>query len=247
MYRNLIITAILALVLLAACSTSRKTASKLPKLETSDLLARMPESSQRLETVSGSGKAIVSDPRGTERVTLNFSANRDTSKVLIKNRLGIEAAELLADHDSLLVYNKVDREAQKMALQKAYRTQLNGLASMNIVQLLQWDIPPDEVVSTTPEANSYKLQLQNGLVVHVDPERYHIIQIQAPATYPAAYSEVHLEGYARLKGFHLPRKITIMSSDRRSRVTFLVQSLNVNPELENLEIELPDKITVERL
>ncbi|HYX06291.1 MAG TPA: hypothetical protein VE912_06115, partial [Bacteroidales bacterium] len=139
--RNLFSRALIVLIctLAAACSStytvSKKSSEKFKEsdVEASQITAQIPNYQDTLLRISGKGKAIVSEPGNSDRITIYFTGNRDSSKVTIKNRIGIEGGQMLADRDSILIYNSVDKVARKITIQNAYSTNLDGLASINIL------------------------------------------------------------------------------------------------------------------
>jgi len=83
-----------------------------------------------------------------------------------------------------------------------------------------------------------KIEKNSGLIQEV---------VHASTNHEAPYSRIEYEGYAEIENFQLPRRITIVSSDGRSRATLLVQRLEINVTLPELGIDIPDDVPIYRL
>ncbi len=239
-------------VLLSACATTKEVPAVTGEgFEVSDtpadsITAALPDYSNALKTVKGKGKAIVSEPNNSERATLYFSGNREKSLITIKNSIGIEGGKLLSDGDSLLVYNRVDKYARKISLKDGSLNNINNLASVNILEMLNMAVAGGSVEEVLQNKNSYLLQLQSGGKIYVSKESNVIKQINRPRSSGLPYSQIRYDGYSTIEGLKLPRRITIFSADESAKVDLLIQSLEVNPELDELTIDLPDDIKIYR-
>lgn len=241
---------ILAATLISACSTSRSVTEgdfSRSSVNKGAVVSSIPDYSEELETLSGKGRALVSEPGNSDRVTIDFEANRDLSLLTIQNRIGIEGGQMLVDQDSILIYNRLDKEAQKVSIYDARMTSLNELTSINILDLINFRVDTEEVNTVLESNNLYQLRLKNGAQVFVNKENGRVEQVIQDRPGSAPYSKIIYESYGELEGFELPRKITIFSSDGASRVVFLVRSLNVNPGNLKLTIDIPESIKIERL
>lgn len=238
--------------IMSACSTVRE----VPAVEQRNfqesqtpidsVVATLPDYSDTFNTVKGKGKAIVSEPENSERVTILFSSNREKSLITIKNSIGIEGGQLLTDGDSLLVYNKVDKYARKLSVSGGDLDDINNLATVNILEILNKPVSAKEIRQIWENEEAYLLRLQSGASIFVGKENGLIKQIDQPQEPGIPYSQIKYEGYERIEGLKLPRRITIFSADKSAKVDLLIQSLEVNPELGELEIDLPDDIKIYR-
>lgn len=237
-------------VLFTSCGTTH-TATDVADMDPSSLSAAdltqfMPDYSSSLQTLTGSGRAIVSEPDGSERVTLQFQSGREASLITIRTSVGIEGGQILVDTDSLLIYNKVDNYAEKVSLQQSNLTSIGSLASLNMLDLFNFQVNENDIREVFENQNYYLAVLNDDARVTVrksDGLVKEVVQTRGDA----AYSRIEYEGYARIDDFYLPRKITIFSTDGTSRATFLVQRLDVNNSLPPLEIDLPDDIPIYRM
>lgn len=241
------------LLTLASCRTIKPIEDEIPSgfkktdLTPQEVVQQIPQSDHQLSSIRGKGKALISSPEQSERSTLHFYGNRDTSRITIQNQLGIKGGEIMATGDSILVYNKIDREAHKLSFAEAHATQINSLASANLVEVLNYRITPSRIDRILANSQYYLLIMVDNTKVRVDRETYHIKNVQLPPNGKKPYNQIQYEEYRELEGFHLPRKLTITSADRRSRVTLLVQSLTINPENLTLSLDIPDTILIQRL
>jgi len=243
------ITLFLFTGLIVSCSTSSTINEEGDYRESSvsaDSLYRMvSDYSDSLLKISGKGRAIVSQKKGSDRVTIEFHSNREASLLNIRSGVGIEGGQVLVKEDSVLVYNKVDKYARKEPISEGGGSDIGSLASVNIIELLDFTVEKNEITDVLENENFYAgilggkgrffLEKETGLVREV------LWRQDSP------YRQIIYEGYANLNGFELPRKITIFSADGNSKVLFLVQNLNVNTELPELTIDLPENIPVTKI
>jgi hypothetical protein len=247
---HLLLPVILLSFLISACSTSRSiTEGDFRKSEASieEVVSSIPNYFNELNTLSGKGRALVSEPGNSDRVTIDFEANQKLSLLTIQNRIGIEGGQMLVDKDSILIYNRVDKKAQKISIYDGRMTSLNELASINILDLINFKVEASEVNAILESNNSIQLRLNNGSRVFVNKEERWVEQVTQTRPGLAPYSKIIYENYGELERFILPRKITIFSADEESRVVFLVRSLTVNPGNLELEISIPENIKIQRL
>ncbi|MDR9418322.1 DUF4292 domain-containing protein [Gracilimonas sp.] len=240
-----------AAMLVSACSTTR-TASIEGDFSKSNsdietFINSVPNYKDQLNTLSGKGRALVSEPGNSDRVTIDFKANKELSLLTIQNRIGIEGGQMLVEEDSILIYNRMDKEAQKISIYDGRMTRLNELASINILDLVNYKIEAADVSELYESNNLYQFRLKNGARVYTDKSEGTVRQVIQSSSGEAPYSKIVYESYGELEGFTLPRKITIFSADERSRVVFLVRSLEINPSLGSFSIDIPDNIKIQRL
>jgi outer membrane lipoprotein-sorting protein len=251
-YRALHISILLIFttVLLSACSTPRSVLSiddMEPASISNEELAEMTHDySNTLSTITGSGRAIISEPGKNDRVTLRFQSGRDASLISIRTSVGIEGGQILVDSDSLLIYNQVDRYAEKVSLKQSNLTSIGSLASLNMLDMFSYTLPIEDIDQIFEDRDHFLAVMNDDSRITISKRDGTIIDVTQTRT-DAAYSRIEYDGYASIEDFYLPRKITIFSTDGNSRATFLVQRLEVNTTLPELKIELPDNIPIYRL
>lgn len=249
--RSRSLLAISALFFLSACSTSELFTGveglEFADISAEELTALIPNYNDELFTISGSGRAIVSEPGNSDRVTIRFQANRNEGLINVRNSAGIEGGQIYVDRDSLLVYNRIDKIAEKVSLQHGNLTSVGSIASINLIDLLNYTFDANEVDRIYDDGDQFVVLLHDESLIRVT-KRSGFIQNVVHATYrrSAPYSRIDYDGYAQIHSFHLPRRVTIYSTDGNSRAALLVQQLELNVELPELGINLPDDITVKR-
>ena len=234
-----------------ACSTTKRTALNAEfypsTIDAESLLVQLPNYGKDLNTIKGKGRALVSEPGNSERVTIDFEADQALSLLTIRNRIGIEGGQLLVDQDSILIYNKIDKIAQKISVYDGRATSLNELASINIIDLLNFSFEETQIIELLESKNSYQVKLKNGAEVYISKSDMNISRVIQQDRLQAPYSEISYEGYGEIEGFSLPRRVTIISGDQKSKVVFLIRSLDINPGDLALEADIPNDIIIERL
>lgn len=241
---------ILVIILLAGCSTSQPFLSEdlaESELTSSELMSMIPDYRESLNTIKGNGRAIVSEPDGSDRVTLQFQSNRDESLITVRTSVGVEGGQIYVDRDSLLIYNRVDRIAEKVPLAMSSQSSVGSIASLNMLDLFNFTFDADNINRIYEDSDSYVALLQNNSRIFIEKSAGRITEVVHSESYEnAPYSRIEYEGYAEIEEFYLPRKITIFSRDGQSRATFLVQQLEVNETLPRLGIDLPEDIPIYR-
>lgn len=219
----------------------------LAPIASDSLLSLIPDYSNNLHTMSGNGRALVSEPGNSERVTVDFQSNRERSLLTIRTSIGVEGGQILVEQDSLLIYNKVDKIAQKVAPEQSNLSSVGSIASLNMLDLFNFRIDGREVDRIFLDGDQYVVLLDSKALVYVESSSGLVRRVDRTESIPPIpYQSIEYEGYAHINGFQLPRKITIFSGDGRSRATFLVQQLDVNGKLPPLRIDLPEDIPIYR-
>ncbi len=242
---------LLSAMIIASCGTPR-TVTNFEDLDPAaitpdSLVSLVPNYEEQLKTMTGSGRALVSEPGNNERVTVEFSSNRDKSLLTIRTSVGIEGGQILINSDSLLIYNKIDDIAQKVSPERSTLSSVGSIASLNMLDLFNFRVEREEIDRIFDDGSSYVVLLNDSAAVRVDKSSGLILSVDRSQTPPPVpYRSIEYEGYAEINGFQLPRKITIFSGDGQSRATFLVQQLNVNGKLPPLAIQLPEDTPINR-
>ncbi len=210
------------------------------------VIAQIPDYRSTLTAVKGEGKAIVSEPNNSSHITLNFSSDRKRSLITIKNRLGIEGGKILSTPDSLIIYNRIKEFVRIVPVGQGRFSRVNNLASVNLVDILAVPINLSEAAKLLENKKLYRLAFPSGAKVYIDKKSLRVQQVDQPEVSAAPYSRIIYDAYDTIRGFSIPRRITIFSADGSSKVSLLIQSLTVNPKLGELKIEWPEEIPVYR-
>ena len=230
----------------AACSgpeeltTDEPTGFESSSASPSDIVKSIPDYRTDLQTISGKGRAIVSEPGNTERVTVLFSSNRDKSLVTVRNSIGVEGGQMLTDGDTLLVYNKLEDFARKIPVRGGDLVRINRIASLNILDMINFTTDEDDVKSVLENEELYQLQLSDGTTIYVDKDSNLIRQVVQTGESDLPYSKITYDGYTSIEGFTLPRRISIFGAEEESKVALQLTNLELNPALDPLLIEIPE-------
>lgn len=240
-----------SLFLIVSCTSSKKltTEEKLYKVNIplSEVIAKIPDYSGDLVSAKGKGRAIVSEPGKSDRITIDFDTDTSLSLLTFKNRIGITGGSMLVDADSILIYNKIDKYAEKVSIQNGRMTNLNELASVNLLDLMNFKIEAKDVEQILQSDTEYVLGFYNKGIARINKKDGTVRYVEQARSSGLPYSSLTYESYGTIDGYTLPRKITILSADRNSQVVFQIRSLEVNPENLDLELVIPDDIKIERL
>ena len=243
---------ILAIFLLVVSCTSTKKISTDEELyevmiPLSEIIDRIPNYAGELVSAKGKGRALVSEPGNSDRITIDFETDTVLSLLTIKNRIGITGGSMLVDADSILIYNKIDKYAQKVSVQDGRMTNLNELASVNLLDLLNFKIEIEDVEKILQSDTEYILGFYNKGIARINKKSGTVSYVEQARSSGLPYSALTYESYGEIDGYTLPRKITILSADRNSQVVFQIRTLEVNPSKVDLTIDIPDEIVIERL
>lgn len=233
--------------LLMSCSGAKKLANESfsPSSTPADtIISKIPNYQSSLHSVKGKGRAIVSEPGNTERVTVLFSSNRNRSLVTVRNSIGIEGGQLLTDGDTLLVYNKLDKYARKIPIRGSQLNRINKLASLNILDMVNYVVPHEQVETVLENEELYQLRMESGTRLYIDRSTNRIQQVTQPQRSQLPYSKITYDAYGDIQGFFLPRKISIFGVNKESKVALQLTGLEINPKLDTLTINLPEDIPV---
>ena len=211
------------------------------------VLKNIPDYSKSLFSAKGSGRAMVSELGNSDRVSIEFETDSLLSLITFKNRIGIQGGAMLVDQDSITMYYKIDKIAQRVAITDGRLTSLNELASVNLLDLLNYKIRDEQISKVFESDTHYMLVFKNRGSAIVDIKSGLIDQVLQPTNTGLPYSSITYENYSELEGYTLPRKITIFSADGNSKVIFQIRGLEINPEELNLTIDIPKDITIQRI
>jgi hypothetical protein len=240
-----------SLFLIISCTSSEKltTDEELYRvtIPLSEVIDKIPNYSGDLISVKGKGRAIVSEPGNSDRITIDFETDTSLSLLTFKNRIGITGGSMLVDADSILIYNKIDKYAEKVSIQNGRMTNLNELASVNLLDLMNFKIEAEDVERILQSDTEYVLGFYNKGIARINKKDGTVRYVEQSGASGLPYSSLTYESYGIINGYTLPRKITILSADRNSQVVFQIRSLEVNPKNLELKINIPNDIIIERL
>lgn len=196
--------------------------------------------------IHGKARAIVRQPGGSERLTLYFDGTTDTTKLRIKNQVGIEGGRILADSDSVLIYNRIEETARKIARTEGFYNELNSLGQLHLLEIVTPGLSSDRVQSVFENETHYVLKTKDKQLVHIQKENHAIQQIEYTRR-DNDISRISYETYTDVDSYRIPRKITIINQKLDTHILLMIQEITLNPGQLNLQIDIPADITIERL
>jgi hypothetical protein len=102
------------------------------------------------------------------------------------------------------------------------------------------------VESVYEDADTFVLLLRDDSFVRIRKESYLVQEVVRRRAEGASIGRIEYDGFADLEGFMMPRRITVYSSDGTSRAVLIVQSLEINTELPDLALTIPEDIPIYR-
>lgn len=247
------VAAIISLMAVAiSCSPAKRLAVDTGDFAVSDadpsrILAASPNSDKSIRSMEGRARAQISRPGVSERVTVSFTSDREQTLITIRNNLGIEGGRIYADRDSVLIYDRIEKQAWKTDTGNSHELLLNGFSAFNLIDFIDPVLQAEEVETVLEDEKRYKLVFFDGKTVIFNRQNYLIEQIVFSADDPEVFSTFVFENHAGLGGYNLPRTIRIFSQDGRSVIHLVTQSLELNKNNLDFDIGIPSDITIIRI
>lgn len=247
------VAAIISLMAVAiSCSPAKRLAVDTGDFAVSDadpsrILAASPNSDKSIRSMEGRARAQISRPGVSERVTVSFTSDREQTLITIRNNLGIEGGRIYADRDSVLIYDRIEKQAWKTDTDNSHELLLNGFSAFNLIDFIDPVLQAEEVETVLEDEKRYKLVFFDGKTVIFNRQNYLIEQIVFSADDPEVFSTFVFENHAGLGGYNLPRTIRIFSQDGRSVIHLVTQSLELNKNNLDFDIGIPSDITIIRI
>lgn len=201
----------------------------------------------QVESLRGRAAARVSMPGSSEQATLEFTSSREESLLRFRNNLGIEGGRIYADADSVLIYDRLDKTAQKMSIERSRYALLNGFTAFNVVTILFPEIQTNPPPDVYEDEQRWVLATKDGRHYEVSKDSALLTRVWNPADDPLAYNQFIFSSHAEMQGVVLPRRIQILSKDEESSIFLTVRALELNPEAPDFDLGLPGDIPIERL
>jgi len=248
--KRTLLTSVFALIVLTSCTSTGPLiddAFSRSEKNSGEITKHLPDHTADIKAVKGKGRAILSEPDNTERITVDFTSDISSSLFHVKNRIGIAAGSMMVRGDSILIYNKIDKKAQLRPVSDARLTGVGELASMNMIRLLNYTVDPGQVDRVMESETHYLLVLKSGGQILIDKKNLLISEVNMSSGSGLPYSRIMYESYAGIETYTLPRKITIFSADGVSKILLQIRDLTINPETVNTELTIPEDIIIQRL
>ncbi len=200
-----------------------------------------------VHSLTGRANARVSSPEFQEQATLSFTSDRERSLLTMRNNLGIEGGRILADPDSVLMFDRIERRAWKMSTGDSHRILLNGFSAFNVIEFLMPQIAADDVINVMESDEEWLLEIDTGARLFFSKSDGLLRRMTKQADQPASYNRFLFSSHAGIDGYTLPRRIQILSNDEKSTIFLLIQALELNPSALSFDIGIPDDIPIERI
>ncbi len=205
------------------------------------------EKNRELRSVSGRASVQVSEPGHTERLIVRFRSDRHYSLLFISNHLGIEGGRIFSDPDSVIVYDRLENVAHKMSHDDAAWFYFNGIGAMNLIRMLYPVTDPDHIDAIYESEDFYLVVTDYGDRHYIERDHFVLRRTELQAYHPEAYSTFQFDHFADIEGYHLPRRIQILSSDQKSNIFLVIRALEVNPSELEFDPGVPGDVDIIRL
>jgi hypothetical protein len=211
------------------------------------ILANSPNAGRSISSIEGRARAQISRPGVSERVSVSFASDRTRTLIGIRNNLGIEGGRIYADRDSVLIYDRIEKQAWKSDISRSHELLLNGFSAFNLIDFIDPILHAAEVKMVLEDEKRYKLVFFDGKTVIFSRQNYLVEQIVFSTDDPEVFSTFFFENYAGLSGYKLPRTIRIFSEDGKSVIHLVTQSLELDKKNLDFDIGIPPEITIIRI
>ena len=212
-----------------------------------DFIATLPYYENRLDAIEGRARAQISSPQGSDRATVDFKADRNQSLFTVRGGVGIEGGRMLADKDSVLIYDRLESEAYKMSHAQASDYYLHGITAINLLETIQPEFENAAAYSLFESETSFVLISPEDVRYFFNKEDRTLQQITFPDDRDHAFSEINFERYEDFDGYKLPVRMQILSSDRETSIFLQLRSVTSNPGDLNFDPEIPSDISIRRV
>ncbi len=211
-----------------------------------DVLAGLRGLETPIEGVSGRARAQYSGPGNSERTGVIFSSDRDRTLMIFRNNLGIEGASLLVEPDSVTFYNRIDQSAQKVSNNDHNTLLENGFYAVNLLNILNPNMLNRVPRRAFESEKAWQITFDDQISMIFDKATGDLLQYDLYILNNFAFSTYLFGNYMEVAGYRLPRNIQITTKDKRSNIYLSVQSIEVNPALLDMTLNIPSHVRIER-
>lgn len=201
--------------------------------------------SSELKRLAGSGRLLISQPGESDRITLSFQTDGETTRYRFRNRIGVEGGEMLVRPDSIVVLNRIDGVVQIFARNHPGLTPVGALSTLSLIDLFDFRLHAARIAGIMEDETHLEVTLQEGDRLVIDKENGQLRE-RHRADARAPYKRALFDLYSRFDDSLLPGRVTLYGQDGETRLTLLVRDWSPNPELPPLTLELPPDIRIER-
>lgn len=240
------------LLMVQACGlfqTSRKLSSSESVFQlTEKAVSELVDSLTIPAYLEGKARVLYASPQGNERLSVEFSANKDVCFMQFKNSIGIEAVHLWIDADSVTEYNKIEKTLIRMSKHDFAASFSGGLVPFHLFDVFF----PERLFSaeTVVLEDEYQWNLRdllNGLEGFITKKNAIFTNIVANDQVQA-FSQIEFSEHASLKnGRFIARKMEILIKPTSTRVLIGIIDFRESEQKKEINITLPKNVSLERL
>lgn len=182
-----------------------------------------------LDKFSGSAKVLVSGKEQSDRVSIDFSSSRDSTFIKIKGSLGVEGARFWMVEDSLYLHDRIEEEKYRYGIDD-YNLPFPFvyLRYLRLSDLLTPQLNMKSEMALWESPDLFLLTNNNGRKNYIRKEDYKIRKQYFPELKSWPSITVEYDGYSKMNGFLIPRKIQVTNKEESFRLFLLIQDLEPN-------------------
>lgn len=210
-----------------------------------------PDSIQKVNdwphAIQGKMKVMIQTDDISEKGSLEFWSNDSTMLLYLKNQLGIEGMHILVDSDSVLEYNRIDKQAFKLPKSKWQQTMGFSALPITLSQLL---FPFDEFEFSGKwfETNEY-WQLPNKNFSKIAFWKKSTGELTKIIFLDKRNQQISVEYsvYKPFLSFQVPKRIAIFTDSPPQKISIQVLDVNqLSPDY-LFSISVPESVRIIRV
>lgn len=225
------------LILAASCAPKpillKEGRFDLSKRDGQEVMSDLFDAGSFAESVSGTARVQATSPGLTERGIMDFASTRRMSYASIRNGIGIEGYRLLIDGDSITIFNRIDRYAERLALKDA-------ILPMSLLDILNPDLLSKRVSKLYENPTYWYFLFVDGSAAIIGRSDGHIKRLDA------LFATVLYEDVTRNDSIPMARRIQLLSHDQKTNIFLNIQAVRMNPESLEFELRMPAGTRIER-
>lgn len=225
------------LLMLASCAPKpillKEGTFDLSKRDGKEVMQELFEAGSVAESISGTARVQASSPGLTERGIMDFASTREMSYASIRNGIGIEGYRMLIEGDSITVYNRIDKYAERVALKDA-------ILPMSLLDILNPDLLAKRVSKLYENPTYWYFLFTDGSAAIIGRSDGHIKRLDASFA-TILYEDSTLNG-----GIPMARRIQLLSHDQKTNIFLNIQAVRMNPESLEFDLRMPAGTRIER-
>lgn len=198
-----------------------------------DVLSSLFPASSFAEGMKGTARIQASSPEFTERGAMDFATDRRRSFATLRNTLGIEGYRILIEPDSVTVFNRIDRVAQRFATEDA-------LFSFPLLEILNPDFRTKPIARLYENEQFWYFRFADGSGAVVTKSSGVLKR------YDAIGATFLYEDVRPVQGVPLARRIQWLSADKKSNIFLNIQVAELQSVPMEFDLVLPPGTRIHR-